>query len=116
MSDECLRRHAERWYPPHRDRAGDASIPIGDRRVVGPQRAAGDYIVISITDTGMGIAATDLQRIFEPFFTTKAYGMGTGLGLSICRRIVTAHGGHIEVESQVGTGTTVRIMLPPMKE
>ena len=81
-----------------------------------PQRAASDYIVISITDTGVGIAAADLQRIFEPFFTTKAHGTGTGLGLSICKRIVKAHGGHIEVESQVGTGTTVRIMLPPMKE
>ena len=81
-----------------------------------PQPVAGDDIVISITDTGMGIAAADLQRIFEPFFTTKAHGMGTGLGLSICQRIVKAHGGHIELESQVGTGTTVRIMLPPMKE
>jgi two-component system NtrC family sensor kinase len=64
----------------------------------------------------VGIAAEDLQRIFEPFFTTKAHGTGTGLGLSICKRIVKAHGGHIEVESRVGTGTTFHIMLPPMKE
>ncbi len=81
-----------------------------------PQRTASDYIVINVADTGVGIATADLHRIFEPFFTTKAHGTGTGLGLSICKRIVKAHGGHIEVESQVGTGTTVRIMLPPMKE
>jgi signal transduction histidine kinase len=86
--------------------------------IVGHQleRTASDYIAISIADTGVGIAAKDLQRIFEPFFTTKAYGTGTGLGLSICQRIVKAHGGHIAVESRVGTGTTFHIMLPPMKE
>jgi two-component system, NtrC family, sensor kinase len=81
-----------------------------------PESTASDYIAISIADTGVGIAAEDLQRIFEPFFTTKAYGTGTGLGLSICKRIVKAHGGHIAVESRVGTGTTFHIMLPPMKE
>ena len=81
-----------------------------------PERADSDYIAIAISDTGVGIAAEDLQRIFEPFFTTKAQGAGTGLGLSICRRIVKAHGGYVEVKSRVGTGTTFRIMLPPMKE
>jgi signal transduction histidine kinase len=80
------------------------------------ERIATDYIVIAIADTGVGISAADLQHIFEPFFTTKAHGTGTGLGLSICKRIVKAHGGDIEVESQVGAGTTFRIMLPPMKE
>jgi two-component system NtrC family sensor kinase len=91
----------------------------GPPSVVGgsqPQHTAGDAVTISIADTGVGIAAADLPRIFEPFFTTKAPGMGTGLGLFICQRIVKAHGGHIEVESRVGTGTTVRIMLPLMKE
>jgi two-component system NtrC family sensor kinase len=81
-----------------------------------PERTDSYHIAIGVADTGVGIAAQDLQRIFEPFFTTKAHGTGTGLGLSICNRIVKAHGGHIEVESQVGTGTTFRIMLPPMKE
>jgi two-component system, NtrC family, sensor kinase len=75
-----------------------------------------DYIAIAISDTGMGIATEDLPHIFEPFFTTKMHGTGTGLGLSICKRIVKAHGGHIEVESRVGTGTTLRIVLPPMRE
>jgi two-component system NtrC family sensor kinase len=57
----------------------------------------------------------NLERIFEPFFTTKAIGKDTGLGLSICQRIVHAHGGRIEVESQVGVGTTFRIVLPALK-
>jgi signal transduction histidine kinase len=95
---------------------------VGDQTrctlVVGhsPERTGCDYIAIDISDTGVGIPAGDLQQIFEPFFTTKMHGTGTGLGLSICRRIVKAHGGFIEVESRVGTGTTFRIMLPPMKE
>jgi two-component system, NtrC family, sensor kinase len=88
------------------------TIVVGQR----PERTGCDYIAIAISDTGMGIATEDLQHIFEPFFTTKMRGTGTGLGLSICKRIVKAHGGHIEVESRVGTGTTLRIMLPPMRE
>ena len=67
---------------------------------------------ISIIDTGCGIPEENLQRIFDPFFTTKEVGKGTGLGLSISYGIVTAHGGTIEVESRVGTGTTFRIYLP----
>jgi signal transduction histidine kinase len=77
--------------------------------------AGDDYVAISITDSGVGIPPEDLKRIFEPFFTTKTLGKGTGLGLSICHRIVRAHGGWILVESRVGAGTSVRIILPPMK-
>jgi signal transduction histidine kinase len=77
-----------------------------------PQRTGSDYVAVAIADTGVGIASGDLQHIFEPFFTTKTQGTGTGLGLSICKRIVRAHGGHIEVESRVGRGTTLRLMLP----
>ena len=69
-------------------------------------------VEISIIDTGCGIPEENLQRIFDPFFTTKEVGKGTGLGLSISYGIVTAHGGTIEVESRVGTGTTFRIYLP----
>jgi two-component system, NtrC family, sensor kinase len=75
-----------------------------------------DRLAICISDTGVGIAAEDLERIFEPFFTTKPNSTGTGLGLSICRRVVAAHRGQIEVESRVGAGTTFRIVLPVMKE
>jgi signal transduction histidine kinase/HAMP domain-containing protein len=74
-----------------------------------------DHVAIAVTDTGVGIPPEHLDHIFEPFFTTKEIGKGTGLGLSICRRIVKAHGGRIEVESQAGVGTTFGIILPALK-
>ena len=69
-----------------------------------------DGVWVSVSDTGGGIPQEQLNRIFEPFFTTKK--KGTGLGLMIVQRIVRAHGGRIELESQVGRGTTFRIQLP----
>lgn len=62
--------------------------------------------------TGVGIAPEDLPKVMEPFFTTKPEGKGTGLGLAICRRVMQEHGGTINIESQVGRGTTVRLELP----
>ncbi len=73
---------------------------------------ANAHIFISISDTGCGITAEVLPRIFEPFFTTRDVGAGSGLGLTVSRDIVTAHGGRIEVESEVGVGTTFTIYLP----
>jgi two-component system NtrC family sensor kinase len=67
---------------------------------------------ISITDTGCGISEENLQRIFDPFFTTKGVGKGTGLGLSVSHGTIMAHGGLVEVESNVGLGTKFRIYLP----
>jgi PAS domain S-box-containing protein len=69
-------------------------------------------IVIEFADTGMGIKPEDLLKVWEPFFTTKAEGKGTGLGLAICRRIVEEHKGTINIESEIGQGTIVRITLP----
>ena len=69
-----------------------------------------DAVWVSIADTGGGIAPDQISHIFEPFYTTKK--KGTGLGLMIVQRIVRQHGGHIEVESDVGQGTTFRISLP----
>ena len=69
-------------------------------------------IVIEFADTGTGIKPEDLLKVWEPFFTTKEEGKGTGLGLAICRRIVEEHHGTINIESEVGQGTTVRITLP----
>lgn len=75
--------------------------------------AVAERVVCEVTDTGSGIAPEILPRIFDPFFTTKPVGQGTGLGLSICRQTVRALGGEIEVESEVGVGTTFRVLLPP---
>ncbi|HRT09155.1 MAG TPA: ATP-binding protein, partial [Candidatus Paceibacterota bacterium] len=69
-----------------------------------------DGIWVSVEDTGTGIPQDRISRIFEPFFTTKK--QGTGLGLMIVQRIVRAHGGRIELESQLDRGTTFRIWLP----
>lgn len=70
----------------------------------------GDELIVAIGDTGCGIAPKDLARIFEPFFTTKP--SGTGLGLSVVQNIIHEHRGRIDIESQPGTCTTVRVRLP----
>jgi signal transduction histidine kinase len=72
-------------------------------------------LVVEISDTGAGIPPHALARIFEPFFTTKAVGEGTGLGLSITHNIIAAHGGTIRASSEVGSGSTFRIVLPPYR-
>jgi PAS domain S-box-containing protein len=74
------------------------------------QTSLGAYILITITDTGIGMNRAMLDRIFDPFFTTKE--TGTGLGLSTVQGIIKAHGGTIEVESEVGRGTSFKIYLP----
>jgi len=72
----------------------------------------GDYIELSVHDSGEGINSEVLQKIFEPFFTTKEMGKGTGMGLPIVHGIIHHHGGHIIVESEKGKGTNIRLMLP----
>jgi len=67
---------------------------------------------VEVQDTGRGIAPENLQRIFDPFFTTKPVGKGTGLGLSLAYGIVKKHGGHMEVNSVVGQGTCMKVVLP----
>jgi two-component system cell cycle sensor histidine kinase/response regulator CckA len=74
--------------------------------------AAGDYVSLSVADTGTGIPPETLSRIFEPFFTTKAPGKGTGLGLATCYSIVQQAGGEITVQSRLGDGTRFEILLP----
>ena len=74
--------------------------------------ATHEAVAIEIRDTGVGISAENRSRVFDPGFTTKGVKVGTGLGLSIVQRIIDDHDGKIEVESQVGKGTTVRVLLP----
>ena len=69
-------------------------------------------VLLEFSDTGTGIPPADLDKVMEPFFTTKEEGKGTGLGLAICRRIVQEHNGSIQISSQQGKGTSVRILLP----
>jgi signal transduction histidine kinase len=86
-------------------KANENTITIATRRLA-------EMVAVEITDTGGGIAPDILPRIFDVFYTTKAIGVGTGLGLAICHRIVTAMNGRIEAESRLGSGTTIRVVLP----
>jgi len=72
----------------------------------------GPYLVISVADTGAGIAPENLSRIFDPFYTTKEVGKGTGLGLATVYGIVKAHGGFVRVESSLGQGSCFKVFLP----
>jgi two-component system NtrC family sensor kinase len=87
------------------------AMPEGGTLIIDTRRRDSE-VEISITDTGEGIPEENLSKIFDPFFSTKGVGKGTGLGLSVSYGIVERHGGRIEVESEVGVGSTFRVILP----
>jgi two-component system, NtrC family, sensor kinase len=82
----------------------------GELQVSGGQRGA--EVFVSVIDHGTGIRPEHLQQIFEPFFTTKPSGEGTGFGLAIARGLVEAHGGRIEVKTELGVGSTFTVVFP----
>jgi signal transduction histidine kinase len=86
------------------------AMPEGGRLVVKSQVPSPEWVAVSFTDTGMGIPEENLGKLFEPLFTTKA--KGTGLGLAVTKTLVEGHGGTIEVESEVGKGSTFTVRLP----
>jgi len=96
------------------------NLIVNAAHAIGPQRgritiatgAEVDSVWLEVADNGCGIAPEHLSRIFDPFFTTKPIGQGTGLGLSLSYGIVQKHHGHIDVRSELGRGTTFRVVLP----
>jgi signal transduction histidine kinase len=74
------------------------------------------FIEVEVRDNGVGIPSDQINHIFEPFFTTKDPGKGTGLGLSTSFRVIKQHGGEIQVDSEVGVGTTFRVLLPAIDQ
>ena len=88
------------------------SVSLGNSACHHPGARPGEFICLSVRDSGCGIPPENLQRVFEPFFTTKEVGRGTGLGLAMVFGIVQQHQGWIELASVVGAGTCFRIMLP----
>jgi signal transduction histidine kinase/CheY-like chemotaxis protein len=96
--------------------AGTLTIEVGNA-VLGPPLgngdvAPGEYVVVAVGDTGSGIPRELMDRVFDPFFTTKPQGKGTGLGLSMVYGFVTQSGGQVRIESEAGSGTTVKVYLP----
>lgn len=100
--------------------SGIGKITIGTRNMVldhdfclkNPGANPGDFVMLSVSDTGCGMDEATKNRLFEPFFTTKELGKGTGLGLSTVYGIVKQNDGYIEVQSELNLGTTIRIYLP----
>lgn len=101
---------------------GNLTIESAETTITHPRRfqadeiLPGNYVVISVIDTGVGIPRDKIASVFEPFFTTKAVGKGSGLGLSMIYGLMRQSGGYVQIDSVVGCGTTVRLYLPAVTE
>ena len=97
---------------------GTLSLKTGNRRIEQdesgdfPEVGSGDYVMVTVSDTGTGIPPEILARVFEPFFTTRKAGRGTGLGMSMVQGFANQTGGGIKIESEVGKGTDISLLLP----
>ncbi len=91
-------------------------ITLNESHLIGNIEKPGKYVMLSVSDNGIGIPSVHLQKIFDPYFTTKEKGKGTGLGLSVVYGLVKDHQGEITVYSEVGEGTTFKVYLPLNKQ
>jgi signal transduction histidine kinase len=98
---------------------GSLQIALGRRRAGDgspPELSQGEYVVVSIGDSGTGMDEETLARAFEPFFTTKRLGAGSGLGLPMVQGFAAQSGGAVQIRSKLGEGTTVELWLPRAEE
>jgi signal transduction histidine kinase len=89
-------------------------MPEGGQLIIKSEAQESGWVAVSITDTGVGIPEANIEKIFEPLFTSKAKGIG--LGMAISKTFVEGHGGSIEVQSEIGKGTTFTVRLPILKK